>query len=721
MPLDLGALQSGNIDLGALQTGSFTLPGIPTEEAFGVLEFGQLITIAGIPTEEAFGTIVIIRGPVIALAGIPTEEAFGALSVHQAQGIILPGINDGDKIGVPTIVGGLLKLRIYIGGIDRTANFKISTASIQSQTMGRWSANFDIQVNDGVWAPSLGQTILIQDFGRNLFAGCLHEITVDRAMSTDSVITFQCLGLDKASICDHRQVTEAFYPAGTDAADIFRDLAAKFLTGEGLTTAVLPASIDTIDTDLPLNYCSVTSAYDQVATLVEASWWVDIFGQLNLRRTAAADDTPFAFTETSKNWRNATVKYSLVDFKTSVYVRSNLSALPGSAAAAGVTESWVVQQAAAAALGLAQGAGILSVPAASVLQLTVNGVAKSFYYAGDPVTYDVTNPLYGHVWWMFPNTDTVIPPGSASSVPSPAEKPALGDVIAVQYIPSVAQSTAVVKAGTPFVPTAMPGITPAAGESYKTCGSGIFEWTEQVNDIVKIADLQAIGAAILARSPTPPIVLRIETDVPGAAVGQRLHVTLPKIYIPDTHLFITSVQARAEATDLLVNHPELKWDGRGSSFRYQIEATSVQDVSVWMKWFERLVRRTEHPNPVIRVELATFIIAPGGSVVSGTVDANPHRVKRNNKLIECYAVAGIPPVDQDLYLDIVSATLGKSILLAPLKIPATSTALVSTVAFYANPAFLFKNDVLRCTAAYVVTGANPVPAGSVSLDLVGEY
>jgi hypothetical protein len=118
--------------------------------------------------------------------------------------------------------------------------------------------------------------------------------------------------------------------------------------------------------------------------------------------------------------------------------------------------------------------------------------------------------------------------------------------------------------------------------------------------------------------------------------------------------------------------------------------------------------------------MPTFIIAPGGSVSSGTQSTNPYVVLNTGKLASAYAIAATPPVDQDLEIQIVSAAIG-NLLKTPLVIPANSFALVQTIVFQLDPTYIFVNDVLTVVATYVNVGAAPIPAGSVTVGTVIDY
>jgi hypothetical protein len=704
----------------------------------------QVISLTGVATASAVGAIELRPVQAIVLAGVASVAAVGSISLSLSQGVQLSAVVGAQAVGVLTLRGGTLGLKVFIGGIERTnyvawrdaATGQSSTSvgpgigsggsgqglTLSSNTRGRWTATFTMYVptGPGTWGPARGQTVLITDFGRRLFAGCITDVSINREMMTVSDIFFNCTATDKTSICDHRIVTTKTYAAGLDVADIFRDIFANFMIGEGIDVSSLPVSIGATASDLVYNYVTVTQALDQASQQAGASWWIDSFSAVQLALLVASPACPFSISETSNNWRNLMVSYSLLDYRNVQYVRSNLSTIP---AQGGTTFCWTVNQPEAAARGFVQGAGILPGPAASVVSLKVNGVQKPFFYGSDPETFDVTNPLYGHVWWMFQNTPYVNPPGSATSVPNPPEKPSIGDVVCIVYIPVAAQSTQqVVASAGVLAPGPLPGNTPQNGESFGTCGSGIYENVQQVNDITSNDDLQAIATAMLARfgggatGPAPQI--SFQTEAPGAAVGQALTVNIPRTYLASQQLLITDVMGVCLDSNLIATRPQLAFDALGSSFTWQI--TAGPDVGDWVKWFETIISRTQHPNPVIRREMPTFIIAPGGSVSSGTQSTNPYVVLNTGKLASAYAIAATPPVDQDLEIQIVSAAIG-NLLKTPLVIPANSFALVQTIVFQLDPTYIFVNDVLTVVATYVNVGAAPIPAGSVTVGTVIDY
>ena len=680
---------------------------------------------------------------VVLAPGVASAAAVGTPTLVETQGVVLaPGPIGRQAPGTPTLLGGTTQLRIWIGGVERT-NYLTWTESatgqssgavgssaataqgtvLTSTTRGRWQLTFSLYLatGPGTWGPARGQSVLLTDFGRRLFFGYLVEVDVARQLSTASQIFFNCTATDLTSICDHRIVTQASYPAGTDVADVFRDIITTYLNGEAISAGLLPDTIGATSSALQFNYVTVTQALDQATTLIVATWWVDSFSNMNLALLVDCPVCPFALSETSYNWRNLVAAYSMLDYRNTQYVRSNLSTLP---AGQGFTYTYTVDQPAAVALGLYQGSAVLPFPIASVISITLDGVPQIYADASDPQVYDPGNPNYGKVWFSFPPLPYLSPPGSNSL--GIGTLPPIGSTVVIQYIPATTSGTGSqstgssvgVEAAVPFQPVPLPGNTPQNGESFQPPGSGIWENVEQVNDLTNIDDLNAIAAAMLNRYADEAPVVTFETDVPGAAVGQLLSVNVPLAYLPSQQLLITALRGTCQDVNLLQHNPALAFDGLGSSFRWEV--TAGPDIGDWVKWFESLIGLTQHPNPVIRIATPQFGLALGGSLAAGLAASNPLVLQNTGKLVSAFAVAGVPPFNQDLYLDILSANLGgNSILKSPIRIGSNNGNQVVVTNFVT--AYLFAGDTLTARVSYVGIGGAPQAAGSVTLGCVLEF
>ncbi len=621
--------------------------------------------------------------------------------------------------GTPTLSGGSTTLTVYIGKINRGAYLKPmgwsqpmeggggghggtgaaggGPLTITSSQLGRATCNFDVVVEDGSgWAPRAGQTVVLTELGQTLFAGCLRAVTAEPFNGwAFTKIAYHCLATDKSSLCDNRVVIKT-YPAGTDVQTMILDIVSNDLNGEGITPEGVNVS-DTIDTDMVFTYDSVSAAFDRIAAYTGAQWWVDMNGVLQFYVIANAPAAPFGLTATSLNFRSPTSSESLTGYGNKFYAVSNRIVLPSSGAGAGGaarTESYTFTsngQAAAFAAGLPFGYILAQVPIQQLVGVKVNSTVYNVFSVG-------TTPVGPTGWYYFGGitTSAVIFPGG--TVPLSA-----GDVVQIMYIP--VYNNATVNTGSPLAP------------SLGTCGSGIVEGVIQAPNILYQDQLDAIAAAYQARSGTVPFIVTYETDFPGLTVGQAQSVDLPTLPgLSSTTIYITQVKATAgskNAADL----------GQGSSFRWSIEGTTQQNLGNWVNYMERLIAAGKFPLPVPRYEIAQFVIGPGSSVVSGTVDGNPDPVTNSGQLAKATIVAGTPPTGQDMLVDIFINGVSVFGTNPKLTIPAGSSPnIVYTVTLFSNPVlYVYTDQVLTASVSYRVLSGSVTAASNVSARVYWAY
>lgn len=676
---------------------------VPAAFSRGRTVYGPAVAIiqsirpaAPIPTRAAWPTPVMKGGPsYLSVFGIPARRSFTA----------------------PNLAGGLKDLRIYIGGVDATQylSYAPGAVTIQSQTIGRWKATFALEVGAGIggYQPQLGQTVLMVDAGARVFAGCITDKITDRHAWTTNQITYHCTAVDKSGICDHRRVTGKTYTAGTDVRSVILDLVANFLNGEGITTQGVPidGSLGTLGADLKLNFPTVTSALDQIAQQTGTVWWIDVFGVLTFASMAQLPAAPFTLTETSLNWRNASGHYGLTmretttDYWNKLYAVSNLNILPGSGsggsgsggAGSGNTETftWTADGPGIQTITNSSGvrvatAIVCSSPIGSITSLKVNGVAQT---AVDFGAYAGQTPSGADLLWLWAGPAT----GSPAQFVSPTVLPSAGATIVVNYVPAVATSSSIAQYGTALAP-ANP-----QGAPLGTCGSGIYEGVIQVQNISRQSDLNAIALAELNRIGGIPKVIDFETDFPGLQPGQQLSINIPLSGINNLHTLVTSVNG-------VFIPPTL---ANGGSIRWQVQARSNLDPGNWVKWYERLIERTQNALPVLQYEEAVFILGSGTTLSGGTNLANPYIVGRTGLAVELLVAAGTPPTGQDLILTINR----NGAFLATVTLPAgtAANALVTKAIPAASALYLYARDVLNVTASYSVTSGSPVKAAAVTL------
>ncbi len=295
---------------------------------------------------RALGTPTVRNVQTIQPTSIPAHRALGVPTIKPGPNYVRPeSIPAHRALGNPTVVGGVTYLEIFVGAYNRTPYYLAESASLESQTLGRWTARLELRnvpysAKERVgttddWTPQIGQTIIIKEFGRKYFAGCLVSIDASALEGTGGVVRYRCVALDKSSICDHRIVTPVTFTADQDAADVIRFVVTNYLNGEGITTAGVPLSMGLLDSDIPVNFWTVTAVFDYIQTLTGYQWYVDINGVLTWVTPTGAPAAPFNISTMSMNYlvdgseSSLQVTSTLLDYRNEQYVVSNRNVLPG--------------------------------------------------------------------------------------------------------------------------------------------------------------------------------------------------------------------------------------------------------------------------------------------------------------------------------------------------------------------------------------------------------
>ncbi len=706
-----------------------TLPGPPQTVTIGT---GIAISVSpGTPLVIGPPQLVTVAtGPLISITpGIPTV----------AVPLVIPGPVGGGGGGGTVIssTGGPGFLQLFIANVDFTkylipmgmsrpplaggsggsgsAAIGAGPVKIVSTTIGRATATFDLLVADGSgFVPRARQTVILQEFGKKIFAGCIKAASCDPLQPNFGRPIFHVSCADKSSICDGRVVIKT-YVTGADLAATVLDVVTYFLAGEGITTQGVDVSgaMGTLSSDVVGNYQTVTQVFDNIAAQCGATWWVDMDGVLHFLILPVSPAAPFSINATSDNFRNLVSTESTIGWANTFYAVSNLKVLPGfSAAVSGVAGGAIAEtytfineggqpwQQKAFDLGLAPGYVALGLPIQTLVSVSINGVPKAIF----PISQGVGSAP-GYYWFDGIHTAGVIFPENFL--------PSIGDVIVVHYIP--VYQTAAVNVATPTLPPTPPTGTPG------TCGSGVVEGVIQAPNIQFQGQLDGIAAAYQAKNGTIPFIVNFDTDLPGLAVGQALPCDLPLVGLGATTLYITGVTF----TRGVLGGSDLSgWKvGKGSTFRCHVEASTQQNLGNWLTWFESLVNRTRFPLPLDRFESANFVLAPGTSLAGGAQNVNPYIVQRAGLLYAAVGAAGVAPTGQDLLIDFLvnGVSVFGGDITKMLKIPAGSVAKQTASVFYSPGLFVFKGDLITATAQYSVLTGSPVAAQSVSANLQWSF
>lgn len=670
---------------------------------------------------------------------IPSTTVVFAPTLKGGTKLIIPEfIGPSSQVFEPTITGGVDSLQFYVGNYNRTRWARRGTANFSSQSRGRWSGSIEFENvpagdmtlldTDLEWRPREKQTILCKEGGRTMFRGCIRSIKARRFPGTDLVVYTCSLG-DKAVICDKRLVLRAYDPSleDWDMADVVRDVVLTYLNGEGLTLdASFPEEFGAL-ASLTQPYISVTQLFDFIAGELGLEWYVNVNQKIVFVDPEEATAAPFEITESARNWYDLEVTEDDVDYRNREYVVSNRKADPSR------TESYTLER-----------WGDRPDPGGGISPYDANGgfqieayrdgyppytiktefpiasiVSAKIYLAAAPLvavdaickpasgitTGDITQRDAGlaHVWsFDAPGQQYIFAPDYSRTHP-PLNDP--GDRIELVYIPSTVAG-AVAEAP---VFEIVPPLDYPVGEQFGTCGSGRVDHVTQVNDVDTAEGLHAIAAAALERFGQIGKTLRFTTHLPGLEVGQLLHADLPRNLLEDEDLFISELSWTEESSGMDL--------GRGTAGRYHVTANSSRR-SNWIKVWENLWRRTQHPQPQDTVTGATIIFP--GTVLEGTNITAPGKIVHTGRLSRIVARFNLPPVGQTLVLDIL--VNGVSILdSVQLRVPEGTTGDVLVEVFATDQVWVYRDQTVLVNARYISTGGavtTNARSGVVSIQVV---
>lgn len=713
---------------------------IPSRNSWFTPSLNGSIKLAGpIPSRNSWPAPNVIVLEIAVGAPIPSRNSWPNPTITNAGQFINPGGNSGVRAAIPSrnawptpsVGGGDQNLRLLIGGIDLTdvsgfapagTGTNGAAATLTSQAIGRATATLDLCDTTGAFIPGIfpnaqalcGLTLKIVENGATLFAGCIDTANPDREMPFKGppIITYHLIALDKTSICDRRYVTGKVYPAGTDIVSVILDVNANFLNGENIGTAGVPpfGSLGTLDADTSGQYETVRQMFDELATDAGCIWWIDEYSVLFFQPLTSLPSAPWDVDETddSPPFRNsagtAIVQNSVSGgsqtsgYRNKEYVVSNLNVLPDAGtggSAAGLTETFIFTEGQPGIWDSPPGTpyGILtSLPIAQVTAMTVNGVTQTVYelssFSGQ------TSSGAGDFLWAFLAGNNQLGPDFGPIPP--------GAAISVTYVPgngTNAASVVVGSASNPLTPT---------GPTFGQCGSGVFEYADQVKNVSSTPSLNALAQSFLNRSGKIPQILTIETDKPGLKVGQSLSVNLPSCGIVAQAMVITQIMGTAQ-------NGKLEF---GSWWRWTVTAVNNYDPANYITYYSRIVARTENAVPVLQYESVSLVTSGSQALAAGVSLTNPYSVQRTGLFVDIRIAAATAPVNQNLVVQLLRN--GSVIATAVLPAGSTPNVFLVTTPAAGNQLYLFQFDVLTWNVSYVFGGSG-TPAKAVGVTCTARW
>lgn len=412
---------------------------------------------------------------------------------------------------------------LTIGGVDKTSLLRVDSLQLTDTLNARDTCSFNLLDKTGTYRPVVGQESIITD-GARVFAGTIDEPD-ETAIPGSSALEFQCSCVDYNQIPDRHLVARVYENQTLGA--IVRDIVTQDLAGEVIT--VIKVQDGPTITKAVFNYRTATEAFNDLAELTGYAWNIDYYKDLAFfaRETNLA---PFSLTDTSKNFRNMSVKPTRGQYRNKQYIRAGQDITDprtDSFKGNGKDKSYV-----------------LNFAVAKVPTVKVNGVDKTKGIRGLETGKDF--------YWSkgekeITQDDAGTPLASTDTLDVTYQ--GLFPIILVSQSDSEISSRQAVEGGT-----------------------GIYEAIEddQSIDSQSLATQKADG--LLRRFGRIPRIIEFETDTVGLAAGQLITINVTRHNL-NAQFLIDSVAA---------------WDVEGKFLRYRVRALDGESLGSWVDFFKKL-------------------------------------------------------------------------------------------------------------------------------------
>ncbi|MDA8212155.1 MAG: hypothetical protein M0021_09800 [Clostridia bacterium] len=413
---------------------------------------------------------------------------------------------------------------LTIGGVDKTSLLRVDSLQLTDTLNSRDTCSFILLDKAGTYRPEVGQEVIITDGGTRRFAGTIDEPD-EEAIPGNNALRFDCSCVDYNQIPDRHLVARVY--ENQTLGNIVRDIVTQDLAGEGITTTKVQDG-PTI-TKAVFNYRTATEAFNDLAELTGYAWNIDYSKDLAFF-TRETNLAPFSLTDTSKNFRNMSVKTTRGQYRNKQYIRAGQDITDPR------TDSFKGND--------KDKAFVLNFEVAKVPTVKVNAVTKTVGIRGLETGKDF--------YWS---------KGEKEITQDDAATPlASTDILDVTYqglfpIILVSQSDSEISSR-----QAVEG------------GTGVYESIEddQSIDSENLATQKADG--LLRRFGRIPRIVEFETDTAGLAAGQLITINVTKHNL-NAQFLIDSVTA---------------WDVEGKFLRYRVRALDGESLGSWVDFFKKL-------------------------------------------------------------------------------------------------------------------------------------
>jgi hypothetical protein len=456
----------------------------------------------------------------------------------------------------------------------------------------RWTCRFTLKEPDtgytGANRPAVGQAFRLLEDGVLLFSGFIDTIE-EMSIESTRVNYYHCSCSNWATITD-RRVVKKTYQQNTLASLVIADIVATALAGEGITTNNVVVS-GALTAPIALEPILVSQAFDTIRDMVNAQWWVDENKDLHFIAVGSGATLGWSLTVPSDasrtEWNDGTMKITRTtkDYRNVQYVSSSAlgqpppqnsssSPLPQASQYTTLIDTYVTTGSAYDFWVLTSQAVQLDPTNPVPPTLTIDGVSQTIkQYFKDPA---------GQAAWYW-GPDTIGMQQGQQIAPAAGKK----IIITYQAFAGGGGTIAPASGGGSNTAVATQNwvVQSNAGEiASRSAFEGDSGNYEQVTSVPGISDptvANALASGLLARSDTIPDIITYDTWRTGYVVGAKLSVVIPYHGLNATYT-VMQIDGREE----------LAAQGPISSkmMVYTITLSNQQDIGLFTKWFEGLIR-----------------------------------------------------------------------------------------------------------------------------------
>ena len=487
---------------------------------------------------------------------------------------------------------------ININSVDKTSIIRKDSLNISDTLNARNMCAFNIYDTTGTYRPSIGQVVDVTLDGTKIFAGTIDSLTERKIKGTSTTLFYNVICVDYNQLCDRYTVAQVYESKTLEY--IVKDIVDNFLTGESITYTNVPTGTPTI-TKAVFTYTTVTAAFDELSDLTGYDWYIDYNKDLhffdrstNLASTdlsdAEANIQEMTIKRTRNQYRNRQylragfdvtserTEYfvgntKLTTFTTQYPIAKEPSATQYAYVADDTTEAGTTTtNITATAHGLVTGDLITNttrenairtvtkvdddnLTVATVTGQTTGDTIKK--YTGTTKTIGIRELETGYDWYWNKSSNEFTQDDDSTLLTS-------NDVLGVTYqgfYPIIARSDDEIE---------------IADRASTEGGNGIYETIDEDRSIESQETAKEKAEGLLRRYGTIPERINILTFTSGYAAGQLVDINVSEHAVNDSYL-IQSVKIREY----------------GTTYIYQIEALSGENIGGWVKFFKDLSKRSQ--------------------------------------------------------------------------------------------------------------------------------